>query len=224
MKKTLFFLTALVVGALGANASLIISQYVETEAGSLPKGIELWNSGAGAIDFSSTPLDVLKGTNGGALSTVFTLSAGSLSSNAVMVIASDNLAGEPLYDYMTINYPSVAFFSDGDFDHNGDDAFQVQLGSVVQDTFGVPGSDPGSAWEGGGVSTAGQSIQLKLGITAGDVDGWTDPSERFETVSITPSNGGSDLAGFGVAPVPEPSTIGVFGLGLFGLALRRRRS
>jgi hypothetical protein len=45
------------------RASVLISQYVETNSGTTPKGIEIWNPTANPIDFSVTSLDVLKGTN-----------------------------------------------------------------------------------------------------------------------------------------------------------------
>lgn len=77
----------------------------------------------------------------------------------------------------------------------------MELGGVIQDVIGLPGNDPGTAWTSNGVSTANQNIQLKSGITDGDKDGWTDPSERFEYVAV-----GSVLTGFGVAPGAPPQT------------------
>jgi len=83
------------------------------------------------------------------------------------------------------------------FTFNGDDALVIELDGVVTDVFGTPGMDPGSSWSGGGVETRNSNIALNTGITTGDVDGWTDPSERFMTVGTD----GMDLTGFGVAPV-----------------------
>ena len=42
----------------------IISQYVETESGTSPKGIEIWNNTEDTLRFASYPLSVWKGTNG----------------------------------------------------------------------------------------------------------------------------------------------------------------
>ena len=47
------------------DAQLIISQYVDTESGTTPKGIELRNISGSTIDFSSTNLAVERYANGG---------------------------------------------------------------------------------------------------------------------------------------------------------------
>lgn len=165
------------------GADLIFSQYVDTESGTTPKGVEVWNVSGSTIDFSSTTLVIEKGSNGGAPASDFTLTEGTLASNAVLVIGTSDMTPDHVKG----------------FTFNGDDALVLTLGGVTNDVIGLPGSDPGSAWSSNGVSTADQNIQLKEGITAGDTDGWTDPSERFETVSTTPSGAGG-LDGFGFAP------------------------
>ncbi len=162
---------------------IIISQYIETNSGTNPKGIELWNVSGSTIDFSSSNLDVKKGTNGGAPSSDFTLTSGTLADGEVIVIGTSDLSPD----------------HEKSFTFNGDDALEIWLGGTKTDVFGNPGSDPGSSWSGNGVSTANQNIQLKTGISSGDTDGWTDPSGRFETVSTDPSGAGG-MDGFGTAP------------------------
>ncbi|MDD2239884.1 MAG: lamin tail domain-containing protein [Kiritimatiellae bacterium] len=195
MKKWIIGLASICLGASMAAGQLIISQYVDTDSGTTPKGLELWNAGGSEIDFSVTGLDILKGVNGGALSSDFTLDAGTLAAGAVMVVGTQDIV-----DYVEGLGTGVLTALKA-FTFNGDDALQVQLDSVVQDTFGTPGVDPGSAWSGSGVSTADQNIQLLDGISTGSTAGWTDPSTRFETISETPSAAGG-LEGFGVAPGP----------------------
>jgi PEP-CTERM motif-containing protein len=211
MKKVIIALLICAVATV-ASADLIISQYTETDSGTDPKGIELWNTGVSTIDFSVDGLDILVGVNGGALSSVFTLSVGTLAAGDVMVIGTAGLL--TYVDGLALGVLTEA----EPFTFNGNDALQVQLNSVVQDTFGNPGQD--LVWTGGGVSTANQNIQLLTGITTGNTVGWTDPSTRFETVSTTPS---SDNSGFGIAPVavPEPATMSLLGLG--ALAILRRK-
>lgn len=170
----------------GAN-ELIISQYIETGAGTSPKGIELWNVSGNTIDFSATTLVVLKGTNGAPLSPDFTLNTGTLAPNAVIVIGTADL--------QTITESNGATFYLKGFTFNGDDALQIQVGGEIKDTFGQPGIDPGTAWQGSGVSTADQNIGLRSGITTGDIDGWSDPSIRYETITTDDT-----MTGFGLAP------------------------
>ena len=190
------------------NAGLIISQYVETNSGSHPKGIELWNKTGDTIDFAVTPLVVYRSSGEGELYDKFTLSTGTLSDSAVMVVGSNQIN-----DYLTDTFGAdVVQHHYNALGFSGDDALQIRLGGVVQDTFGTPGTDPGAAYKdtptSATVQTQNSSIALKSGYTIGDVDGWTDPSERFETVSTNPANVvGADglpvtggLLGFGVAP------------------------
>ena len=72
---------------------------------------------------------------------------------------------------------------------------QIRLGGTLEDQFGNCGSDPGASWSGGGVSTANNNLQIIDGLCAGDVTGWTDPSERFTQIA-----NGSTMTGFGNAP------------------------
>lgn len=172
----------------------IISQYVETDSGTTPKGIEIWNNTGSAIDFSTNNLEIYQGTNGGGLQFKKRIDSGALGDGEVIVVGTSDIG-----TYLTNSgLGSVTFVSYG-FAFNGDDALSITLNDVTTDVFGNPGSDPGSAWSGNGVSTANQNIQLKSDIITGDIDGWTDPSERFETVSTTPTGAGG-LDGFGLPP------------------------
>ena len=167
----------------GGGGGLLISQYIETDSGTTPKGIEIWNATGADITFdgSNNQLDIKVGVNG-ALPTIgygVTVNSGTLAAGAVWVIGTADMSPD-------VTKP---------FTFNGDDSIVLELGGVVQDVFGNPGSRPSTSWDGNGVSTADQNIQLKSGITTGDTVGWTDPSERFEYVA-----NGSTLTGFGTAP------------------------
>jgi len=213
MKKIAALILAACV-ATTAKSDLIISQYIETNSGTTPKGIELWNTG-GVIDFSAVGFDlnILVGVNGGALASVFTLNTGTLGLNEVMVIGTADMG---TYLNSTFGVGVVQFHLEP-FTFNGDDALQVRLGGVATDNIGTPGVDPGTEWANNGVSTANQNIGLRSGIFTGDTDGWTDPSVRFENVGT-----GTDLTGFGVA-VPEPTTMSLLGLSAMALAIFRRK-
>jgi hypothetical protein len=182
----------------------IISQYIETSSGSVPKGIEVWNNTSSVLNFSTNNLVIEKGTNGAIPLPDFTLSAGTLAQGASIVIGTS--------DMQTLTEANGSVFYLKPFTFNGDDALVVKYGGIVTDVFGVPGSDPGTAWTGSGVSTANQNIALKDGIETGDTDGWSDPSGRFETISTDNS-----LTGFGIAPIiisgtlfTQPSTLADF--------------
>lgn len=190
MKKIYFLVVVMVFTFLGAKGQ-IISQYVETSSGTTPKGIEIWNNTARTLNFSVNNLVIQQGSNGGALSTLVTISSGTLAANAVIVIGTSDMEA-------TVTGNGAVFVTQA-FTFNGDDALAVRYGGTTTDVFGLPGNDPGTAWTGSGVSTANSNIQLKTGITAGDLDGWTDPSIRFETVSTDNS-----ITGFGLAPISVP--------------------
>jgi predicted RecA/RadA family phage recombinase len=173
----------------------IISQYVETDSGTSPKGLEIWNNTSVAIDFSVDNLIIEKGTNGGAPSSDFTIDSGVLQPGEVLVVGT--------IDMQPVATSNGVLFYEKAFTFNGDDALVLKLGTTTTDVFGSPNTDPGSAWEGNGVSTQNQNIALLSSITTGELTGFTDPSTRFETINTTPSdiaNGGLD--GFGVAPSP----------------------
>ena len=181
----------------------IISQYVETNSGTTPKGIEIWNNTDSTLDFSTNTLDILKGANGAAASVDISIESGTLGPGEVMVIGTSDME-----TYLTNAGLTEVTFVDKSFTFNGDDALVVQYAGIITDMFGLEGSDPGSAWFGGDVETRNSNIRLidesdsaGSGITTGDVDGWTDPSTRFVTVSETPSTIPPGLEGFGIPPV-----------------------
>ncbi|MCF7859495.1 MAG: T9SS type A sorting domain-containing protein [Candidatus Cloacimonetes bacterium] len=196
MRKSNLFILLILFFSVSLAWGQIISQYIETNSGVAPKGIEIWNNTESTLDFSANSLVIEKGVNGAVPSADFTLSSGTLISGAVIVIGTSNM--------QTITELNGSTFHEKTFTFNGDDALQVKYGDVLIDVFGEPGIDPGSSWSGNGVSTANQNIQLKTGITDGDTLGWTDPSIRFETVSTDPVN---DMTGFGLAPATGGSPV-----------------
>lgn len=189
MKKTLLIVMLAVLFGVNSNAQ-IISQYIETNSGTTPKGIEVWNSGATDIDFSATNLEIeVQSNSNSSWTSAIVLNSGTLPAGHVLVVGTS--------DMETVETTTgCSSFVMEPFSFNGDDAIRLVLDGTVTDVFGDPSTtDPGSSWSGGGVSTRNSSIQLKSGITTGDLDGWTNPSERFEVASTDNS-----LVGFGVPP------------------------
>lgn len=201
-----------------AWADMIISQYVETDSGTSPKGIEIWNSGATAVDFTVNNLQIFQGTNGNAMAQAgATINTGSLASGDVLVIGTSDIG-----TYLSNQGLGTVRFVSFNYSFNGNDSLQIRLGGVAIDTFGIPGVDPVTAWTGSGVSTANQNIQLLAGISSANSVGFSDPSTRFMTVSTSPTSA-NGLTGFGVAPtaVPEPTSIAlvlIFGAGGVGIS------
>lgn len=191
MKKTLFVLTLIGLITTQSIFGQIISQYTKTNTGTKPKGIEIWNNTSATLDFSSNNLKIEQGTNGAAPALLHTISSGTLEVGKVIIIGTSDMEAIALTN-------SVAF-SLRNFTYNGNDALVVKYGDTTTDIFGEPGSDPGTAWSGNGVSTNNQNIQLKSGISTGTTTGWSDPSIRFEYVAP-----GNDLTGFGIAPSTTP--------------------
>lgn len=190
MKRVLqltFILFSIIFYSISINAQVVISQYVETNSGSVPKGIEIWNPTMTDIDLSVDNITIFKGTNGATPTLTHTVDAGILKAGNVLVVGTANMS----LDMLNGVCPDALFDEDA-LGFNGDDALVIYLDGIIQDVFGTPGSDPGSSWSGNGVSTANQNIQLISGITTGNTDGWTDPSTRFTNIG-----NGSTLTGFG---------------------------
>ncbi|MHA7841795.1 MAG: lamin tail domain-containing protein [Winogradskyella sp.] len=178
------------------QSDVIISQYIETNSGTTPKGIEIFNVSGVPINFAVNNLEIFQGTNGTACNSLVNITSGTLAADEVWVIGTSNLTS-----YATTNGTDLSGTTDYPFAFNGDDAIQLYLGGVLQDEFGLCGTDPGNSWNSGGVDTRNNNLQIQNGICDGDTDGWTDPSIRFDEIAD-----GSTPTGFGNAPASCSST------------------
>ncbi|PWH81394.1 lamin tail domain-containing protein [Brumimicrobium oceani] len=198
MKPLLYiaFLVSFLTLGFSANGQVMISQYIETSSGSTPKGIEVYNHTATAIDFSVENLEVFQGTNGGACELKVTLSSGILGPYQVWVIGTSDLTTA------ASSGSDIAGITTFGFLFNGNDALTLYLDGVLKDVIGECGVDPGSNWSGSGVSTENQNISIKAGICSGSTADLTDPSTRFDKTA-----GGTVMTGFGDAPGCNPNSI-----------------
>lgn len=194
-KYSLVFIVFLCSFSYGVGQSdIIISQYIETDSGTTPKGIEVFNvSGADIVLSVANNLQIYQGTNGASCNgaALVNLTAGTLKANEVWVIGTSNLTS-----YATTNGTGLSGITTFTFTFNGNDALRITLGGTVQDMFGNCGSDPGNSWVGSGVDSRNNNLQVKGGLCDGDINGWTDPSERFDEIA-----NGVTMTGFGNSPV-----------------------
>lgn len=189
--KILFFV--LFTSVFSWGQSVVISQYIETNSGTTPKGIEIYNVTASDIVFSAVNnLQVFQGTNGGVCTgaSLVNITSGTLQAGKVWVIGTADLV-----TYTTTNGTNYSGTTTYAFNFNGDDALRVALAGVTQDMFGLCGVDPGTSWTGSGVDTANNNLQIIDGFCVGDTDGWSDPSSRFTQIA-----NGSTMTGFGNSP------------------------
>ena len=107
---------------------------------------------------------------------VFTLATGTLLAGEVLVVGTSDMAT------IADNCECCAYQLEA-FSFNGDDALVIELDGVVTDVFGEVAVRPSGSWNVGGVDTRNNNLELKSGITTSDVDGWVDPSIRFNEIA-----------------------------------------
>lgn len=133
---------------------LIISEYVE--GSSFNKAVELFNPTLAAIDLSDYQLDVF--FNGDTRSATSVRLSGEIPSGGTHVIVHAQADRELLELADTVT--SSALF-------NGDDAVVLSHGSLVVDSIGQIGVDPGSEWDGEG-GTRDNVLRRNADIGDGD--------------------------------------------------------
>ena len=136
---------------------LYISEYIE--GSSFNKAIEIYNPGTTAVDLGRYALRLY--SNGVAVSTVVVALDGLLQPGATYVLCHPSIAATAL--------PRCQKTSSAVINFNGDDALTLERDGAVVDQFGQVGFDPGSAWTGGGLSTADRTLRRKTGVTQGSV-------------------------------------------------------
>lgn len=135
-------------------ADLFLSEYIEGSSNN--KCIELYNPTDAAIGLSDYTLTISR--NGGTSVSNIALS-GSIPAFSTYVICNPSSAPEFL---------ARADATNGNINHNGDDAYTLSKGGNIIDRFGQLGVDPGTQWSGGGVSTVDRTLVRKESIAKGD--------------------------------------------------------
>lgn len=131
-----------------------------------------------------------------------------------MVDGADNITGYPIIEYRQ--------------DGAGDFGFSVWNG-VGWDDLGAPGGFTNEAWYSLEMILVGDDVTFNIGDITHTVE-YTG-SVRFDNVILQGYNTASgvdydiywDNLKTEQAPIPEPTTLSLLGLGLAGMAIRRRR-
>tara|TARA_B110000211_G_scaffold69423_1_gene80164 strand:- start:87 stop:2402 length:2316 start_codon:yes stop_codon:yes gene_type:complete len=192
--------------------SQIISQSVETNKGSQPKLIEIYNNTGATLDFTSIPLKVYYAANGGSESLKENISTGSLAPGAVLVMGPASSVDSGVWKTQVLaNNPNVKYV-DESWSFNGNDQIRLEYNGNTTDTFGrVLGSSSYSNYSG--VSANNANISRRLGQYEGDTDYWAATQSGTDNLSLyweetvdfasgypTTSDYAAALVGVGVPP------------------------
>ena len=170
LRKTLLA-SAIALATASANASVIISEYVE--GGSYNKAVEIYNTGDTAVDLSTYALNFY--FNGKTeIGRTITLS-GELAPNTTYVVAHSRSAEELK--------AKAQFDTDGSW-FNGDDAVTLTNSDIVVDSLGQIGVDPGSAWVSGDVRTQDRSLVRLESVKSGRTDAFAEFDGELEWMAL----------------------------------------
>jgi hypothetical protein len=170
------------VGVVAAGG-VFISEYVEGT--SFNKALEIYNGGATPLDLSTCTLKLYANGGTGITTSSPLAASGTLAPGATWVVCSTS-AASPLKDKCNGLIAAV--------NHNGDDAFALECGSVVVDTFGQIGFDPGTGWGAAATDptfTVDHTLRRKCGITVGNPTATTafDPAVQWNGFAVNSFDG-----------------------------------
>lgn len=180
-------LAVLVLLPSASEAQLRISEVVEGTASNL-KYVEIYNSGASAVDLGTAAVQLRRYTNGATTFTSIPLT-GSIGADDFFVVANNQT------DFRN------AFGSTSDADlyasnvsHNGDDSYALSVGGIVVDGFGLDwatGTDPGNPAADGAFHRVASALPNSgdWGGTGSVADGQPSPSGYWIKRAMTSANG-----------------------------------
>jgi predicted extracellular nuclease len=152
-----------------AAGDLFFSEYVE--GGGNNKAVEIYNPADSPVDLDDYAVQVYFNGNTSASTTVPL--TGTLAPGDVHVVGDDDADSQlrPLLDQTT-----------GSSLWNGDDAVALVHDGATLDVIGQIGTDPGSAYGSGEVTTQDHTLRRSADVTTGDTDGTDafDPAEEWE--------------------------------------------
>ncbi len=203
--------TALAAGPAAAPGAVFFSEYVEGSSSN--KALEIFNSGATAVDLAGFEVRVF--TNGSATASgTLSLAGRSLDAGETLVIAHPSSVAALL---------AHAQMTSGVLNFNGDDAVVLWGGGSALDRIGQVGLDPGDAWVSGAVGTKDQTLRRLPEVLTGDalITSAFEPGLGWAAYPIDTFDG---LGQHSVNPpsVPLPPSMALLGCALGGLGFLRR--
>src|SRR4028118_2077321 len=165
-----FFGLGLLLAALPALASaqpseLFFSEYVEGSSNN--KAIEVYNGTASAVDLGLAGYNIQMHFNGNTAPGLTINLSGVVASGDVFVLAQS--AADPAVLALADQLSAASWF-------NGDDAVILRKGTTVIDSLGQVGTDPGTEWGSGLISTADNTLRRKSLVCLGG----TNTTDAFE--------------------------------------------
>jgi predicted extracellular nuclease len=146
-------------------ASLFFSEYVEGSSNN--KALEIYNGTGAAVDLAADGYQIEIYFNGSASAGTVIPLTGVIADGAVYVVADDGAAAAIL---AVANQTATANF------FNGNDAIALVKGTTLVDVIGQIGTNPGTEWGAGIVSTQDNTLRRRPTVCAGDPNG----SDAFE--------------------------------------------
>jgi predicted extracellular nuclease len=148
-----------------AQSELFISEYIE--GSSYNKAIEIFNGTGASIDLASGSYTLEMYFNGSSSPGLTINLTGTISDGDVFVIAHSSADAAIIAE---------ADQQNGSGWFNGDDAVVLLKDATIIDVIGQVGTDPGSEWGSGLVSTQNNTLRRKSNVIAGD----TDETDTFD--------------------------------------------
>ncbi len=156
--------------------AMIISEYVMGSSNN--KYIEICNGTGATVDFTTSAYYILIYANGSATVSNSIQLTGTLANGAKYIV-------EHTSEALGVS----ANLSSGSLNFNGNDAVALardSSGTTLVDVIGQIGTDPGTEWVNGSVSTLSKTLRRKSSITAGDTDGSNafDPATEWDASAV----------------------------------------
>ncbi len=143
--------------ARAASSDLFISEYIE--GSSYNKAIEIYNGTGASIDLAAGGYKIEMYFNGNTSASTNISLTGTVADGDVFVLAHSSAASAILAQ--TDQTSGASFF-------NGDDAIVLRSNAGIVDVIGQVGTDPGTQWGSGDLSTADNTLRRQTAVCAGD--------------------------------------------------------